>query len=76
MALATQIKNDPIMLDLCSCELSTFNHTAAELLFKHSNINSITDAELIVNFKLNQGIVYLDVGLVGIDGIHLCLPFR
>ena len=73
MALVLQIQSDPETLLLCSKELSNFNSKAAILLFEHSNIDCIQNAELVINFKLNSGISYLNVGLRGIEGIHLCL---
>ena len=73
MALVLQIQSDPETLLLCSKELSNFNSNAAILLFEHSNIDCIQNAELVINFKLNSGISYLNSGLKGIKGIHLCL---
>jgi hypothetical protein len=76
MALVIQIQNDPTTLDLCSEESSNFNSQAAVLLFEHSNIDNIRNAELVVNFKLNQGILYFNVGLEGREGIHLSLSSK
>ena len=73
IALVDQIKKDPVVLESCSRELSNFNSNAAELLLKHSNLASISDAKLAINFELNQGIRYISVGLEGLKGIHLDL---
>ena len=76
MTRAIQIKNDPITLDLCMIELSSFNSQAAALLFEYSTIDSLENAELAINFKLNEGTCYIHVGLEGIEGIHLSLQPR
>ena len=76
MTRAIQIKNDPITLDLCMRELFSFNSQAAALLFEHSTIDSLENAELVINFKLNEGTFYIHVGLEGIEGIHLSLQPR
>ena len=57
-------------------ELFSFNSQAAALLFEHSTIDSLENAELVINFKLNEGTFYIHVGLEGIEGIHLSLQPR
>ena len=73
VAIVDQIKKDPVVLESCSRELSNVNSNAAELLLKHSNLASLSDAKLAINFELNQGIRYISVGLEGLKGIHLDL---
>ena len=73
VAFVDQIKKDPVVLESCSRELPNFKINAAKLLLRYSNVASLSDAKLVVNYEMINGRCHISASLAGREGFRINL---